>query len=86
LNKIVTFVIGLIVGAGSMALVGARERAGAEAAREAERDTMRHDICQSLGYHHAELVNGRWSCMDIDPEDAHEEGDEHEDHHDTPES
>jgi len=86
LNRVVTFIIGLVVGVGLMALVGARERAGAEAVLETERDAIRQDICKSLGYHHAEMVNGRWSCMDIDPLDEHHEGDEHEDHDDTPES
>ena len=76
MNRVVTFIIGLVIGLALMAFVGSRQRAAAEAAHAKELEVARTDVCLSLGYHHIELVNQRWSCMDIDPDD--EEGHEHD--------
>ena len=76
MNKVVTFIVGLAIGLGLMAFIGARERTAADAVHAKELESARQDVCLSLGYHHVEQVNQRWTCMDIDPDD--EDGHEHE--------
>jgi hypothetical protein len=79
LNAAVTFVAGIAIGVALMAFIESGDHAAAQATRDKELDTVRADLCRSLGYDHVEQVNGRWGCMDVDPEGDHDHDHEGED-------
>jgi hypothetical protein len=83
LQRIVTFIAGLVLGLASMYLWAAREHAAPapQPAPGSDIGAVRDEACRSLGYHHAEQLGTGWSCMDLDPDEL-EQGHEHDADHD----